>query len=100
SRRMGLTRQAHLASLLTELVVAVGVGAVTGVALARLVLAPAVRVLRLEPGRPPYRAVLLVSTPAVLAVLAGAVLLVLLGALSTQLVADRARAADVLRGVE
>jgi hypothetical protein len=40
------------------------------------------------------------SVPAVLAVLAAAVLLVLLGALATQLVADRARPADVLRGAE
>jgi putative ABC transport system permease protein len=100
SRRMGLTRRAHLASLLAELAIAVGLGAVAGVGLARLVLDPSVRVLHLEPGRPPYRALLVVSGPAVLAVLAGAVLLVLLGALSTQLVADRARAADVLRGVE
>jgi hypothetical protein len=40
------------------------------------------------------------SWPAVLAVAVGAVLLVLLGALTTQAVADRARAADVLRGAE
>jgi putative ABC transport system permease protein len=100
SRRMGLTRRAHLASLLVELAIAVGLGAVAGVALARLVLVPVVRVLKLEPGRPPYPATLAVSTGAVLAVVAGAILLVLLGTLATQLVADRARPADVLRGAE
>src|SRR5205085_2329166 len=100
SRRMGLTRRAHLTSLLVELAVAVGLGAVAGVALARVVLVPAVRVLTLEPSRPPYPPVLVVSTGAVLAIVAGALLLVLLGALATQVVADRARAADVLRGVE
>ncbi|HEV7653864.1 MAG TPA: hypothetical protein VGP36_03885 [Mycobacteriales bacterium] len=100
SRRMGLTRRAHLASLLAELSVAVGLGALAGVVLARLVLAPVVRVLNLEPGRPPYAAVLVVSAGAVAGVVAGAIGLVLLGALSAQAVADRARPADVLRGVE
>jgi putative ABC transport system permease protein len=100
SRRMGLTRRAHLASLLVELAVAVGLGAVAGVALARLVLVPMVRVLNLEPGRPPYPAVLVVSAGAVLAVAVAAVALVLLGTLATQVVADRARPADVLRGAE
>ncbi|HEY6744369.1 MAG TPA: hypothetical protein VI357_01495 [Mycobacteriales bacterium] len=100
SRRMGLTRRAHVTSLLVELAIAVGLGAAAGVALARLVLAPVVRVLDLEPGRPPYPSVLVVSTGAVLAVLAGAVALVLLGTLATQVVADRVRPADVLRGVE
>jgi putative ABC transport system permease protein len=100
SRRMGLTRRTHLASLAIELAAAVGIGALLGVLLARLVLEPVVRVLDLEPGRPPYTAVPVLSVPAVLAVLAAAVLLVLLGALATQLVADRARPADVLRGAE
>ena len=68
--------------------------------LARLVLAPVTQVLELDPGRPPYATVLVLSWPAVLAVAVGAVLLVLLGALTTQAVADRARAADVLRGAE
>jgi putative ABC transport system permease protein len=100
SRRMGLTRSAHLASLAAELAVAVGFGALLGVLLARLVLAPVTQVLELDPGRPPYATVLVLSWPAVLAVAVGAVLLVLLGALTTQAVADRARAADVLRGAE
>lgn len=97
---MGRTRRAHVASLLVELTVAVGLGALVGVVLARLVLTPVVRVLNLEPGRPPYPAVLVVSAGAVLAVVAGAVALVLLGTLATQVVADQARPADVLRGVE
>jgi putative ABC transport system permease protein len=100
SRRMGLTRRAHLTSLLLELGVAVGTGALTGVLLARAVLDPVVRVLQLEPGRPPYRSQLVLSAPAVVAVLVAAVLLVLFGALATQAVADRTRAADVLRGAQ
>jgi ABC-type lipoprotein release transport system permease subunit len=98
SRGWGSPGAAHLASLAVELAVAVGFGTLLGVLLARLVLAPVTRVLELDPGRPPYTSVLVLSWPAVLAVTAGAVLLVLLGALATQAVADRARAADVLRG--
>lgn len=98
SRRMGLTRRRHLLSLVIELAVAVGTGVLLGVALARLALTPVVRLLRLQPGRPPRATELVLSAGTLAGVLAAAVVLVLAGALATQLVADRARPADVLRG--
>lgn len=98
SRRMGLSRRAHVGSLLAELSLAVGLGAVLGVLLARLALGPVVEVLRLQPGRPPLAIGLVVPAAAVVAVAAGAVALVLLGTAVTQLAADRTRPADVLRG--
>lgn len=98
SRRMGLTKRAHVASLVAELSVAVGGGAVAGTLLAWLVLQPVVRLLELEPGRPPAGVTVVLSPQALLGALAVAVAVVLLGALAAQLIADRARPAEVLRG--
>jgi len=98
SRRMGLTRRRHVLSLLVELAVAVGIGAVLGTVLARLVLVPVVPLLDLKPGWPPEATTLVLPTGVLLGVLTAAVAVVLSGALAAQLVADRTRPADVLRG--
>ena len=95
---MGLTRRRHVGSLLTELLLAVGLGAAAGVGLAVLVLAPVLDLMEIDPGRRPAGVGLVLPAPAVLAVLVGTVALVVLGAAFTQAVADRARPADVLRG--
>ena len=98
TRRMGLSRRRHLGSLLTELVLAAGLGAAAGVALAVLMLLPVLHLLEIAPGRRPAGVALVLPAPALVGVLAGTAALVVLGAALTQAVADRARPADVLRG--
>ena len=96
ARRLGLTRRAHLGSLLVELGAAAVLGVVVGAALAAGAVATVYRRLDVDALRPPTP-LLDVPGPAVAGTVVAAVLVALVAALYAQRAADRADPASVLR---
>jgi putative ABC transport system permease protein len=96
ARRLGLTRRAHLGSLLVELGAAAVLGVVVGAALAAGAVATVYRRLDVDALRPPTP-LLDVPVPAVAGTVVAAVLVALVAALYAQRAADRADPASVLR---
>lgn len=96
SRRMGMKRRAHVASLLVELTSILGVGWVVGSALSLAAFRLIVEKLDVYPRLPPPAPFPLpVSSLAVSAVVVGVV--VVAATVSTQLLAQRTKPAEILR---
>jgi putative ABC transport system permease protein len=96
ARRLGLTRGAHLRSLLVELGAAAVLGVVVGAALAAGAVATVYRRLDVDAMNPPTP-LLDVPAPAVAGTVVVAVLVALVAALYAQRAADRADPSSVLR---
>lgn len=96
SRRMGLSKAAHLRSLLIELSLVVGAGWLAGSAVGAGAFGFIYRSLDVYPDLPPP-ASFAVPTTTVLATLLTTAVVVVVAAASTHLLAERARPADILR---
>ncbi|MGI8761370.1 MAG: hypothetical protein ACR2LF_08790 [Jatrophihabitantaceae bacterium] len=96
SRRMGMTRTAHLRSLLIELSLVVGFGWLAGSGVGAAAFAFVYRALDVYPALPPPASFVVPTTTLLLTALVTA-LVVLLASVSTHTLAERARPAEILR---